>query len=539
MTEIEFYHKSQIDLLSQHFLENDWVWLYKFERSLCDGIDSFHYYFCYLSTPRKSLDALCTSSRDIEPEARVALTADLSYRNYIIEGFEHLTTVRSITFNNEHIKDIRLAEEIIYYHNLFEYKDSAGDSLFYQLKGATKTLVCVIKQDSVRILNRYLIEYIAAKKMDLVCCCQSEIEYNTNEISLPFNIKFTKNCAYEDITDLPNSNYRLCVAPFFSYIQSWFKGKIILRHPSLQKFILAMNPQISYIIGTDEYGNNIYSDENSNPYSMVFFDKSVLTLYANKQGCRIEPLRIKTPSFSLRCDNDNANYIVAFLKDILDLPYEDQCMWKGRNCPPDGRTFSDIFQCSVIRGNWKGVAVSVDFVFRDIFVDFMKHWRDRFGWTIFKPLNGVQSETLGRISLLHSEDYESLKSLVANLALLLQESINESVLSSIVRKRVEFIKCKYQGQDYTRLKTESNISHLSSVCESVGIDASLLNEFLQHLQTLRSYVLHRNSETPEPYQTKAMQFFGFNKSSSNTIEVSHNILSKGIAAFREMLKQLQ
>lgn len=38
----------------------------------------------------------------------------------------------------------------------------------------------------------------------------------------------------------------------------------------------------------------------------------------------IEPLGITTPEFSIRCDNDNENYIVAFLKDVLELPLREQ-----------------------------------------------------------------------------------------------------------------------------------------------------------------------------------------------------------------------
>lgn len=69
---------------------------------------------------------------------------------------------------------------------------------------------------------------------------------------------------------------------------------------------------ISYVIGTAPDGTSLDSDESTNQYTSVFFDKEVLTLYHGRQGCKIEPLRISSPDFSLRCDNDNLDYVVVF-----------------------------------------------------------------------------------------------------------------------------------------------------------------------------------------------------------------------------------
>ena len=48
-----------------------------------------------------------------------------------------------------------------------------------------------INKDSVKILNQYLVEFMAAKRMDLICCCQSEIEFDLGAIDLPFEIECT------------------------------------------------------------------------------------------------------------------------------------------------------------------------------------------------------------------------------------------------------------------------------------------------------------------------------------------------------------
>lgn len=160
--------------------------------------------------------------------------ADYSYRSFANPGFEHLVVVRDFKISNKNITDIRLSEEIIFYHKLLERKNTDGSIQFYQIKDNSETLVCIIEQNSVRILNRFLVEFMAAKQMDLVCFCQSEVEFELGNVALPFKINCTKNQTFEDITNVPNSIYKLSIAPCFGLIQSWFNGKLIFRHPSLK-----------------------------------------------------------------------------------------------------------------------------------------------------------------------------------------------------------------------------------------------------------------------------------------------------------------
>lgn len=96
-----------------------------------------------------------------------------------------------------------------------------------------------INKDSVKILNQYLVEFMAAKRMDLICCCQSEIEFDLGAIDLPFEIECT-NGKFKDISPNAKSNYQICISPHFAKIQSWFNGKIIFNHESLKSIIERM-----------------------------------------------------------------------------------------------------------------------------------------------------------------------------------------------------------------------------------------------------------------------------------------------------------
>ena len=94
LTETEFYHKSHIEILSNHFLENDWVWLYKKYYESSDGVERYHKYVSYLATPISAAFSLKTPNTDIQDDVRVALMGDYTYRPFAKPGFENLVTVR-------------------------------------------------------------------------------------------------------------------------------------------------------------------------------------------------------------------------------------------------------------------------------------------------------------------------------------------------------------------------------------------------------------------------------------------------------------
>ena len=105
LTETEFYHKSHIEILSNHFLENDWVWLYKKYYESSDGVERYHKYVSYLATPISAAFSLKTPNTDIQDDVRVALMGDYTYRPFAKPGFENLVTVRDFKVSRTYYKD--------------------------------------------------------------------------------------------------------------------------------------------------------------------------------------------------------------------------------------------------------------------------------------------------------------------------------------------------------------------------------------------------------------------------------------------------
>lgn len=538
MTEETLYHKIHEKALKNHFLENDWVWLYKKSWTNFNNEDIYSEYCAYLASPEAAANALHSAHCDIQLSTPVAIMGDYSYRSNAVPGFEHLVIVRDFYHTTAALHDIRICDEIIFYHKLFEQKEENGNTLYFRIENGVKILVCEISNTSVRILNRYLTEFMAAKQMDLVCSCHSEVEFKLEEVSVPFKIRYTPKFAFVDISPDENSKFMLCVACDKGALQSWFNGKTVFKHIPLTQIIKNMDSDIKYIIGADENGQPIYSSVDTNPYSPVYFRKDVIDLYNGMHDCVVEELRISTPNFSLRCDNDNEGYVIAFLKDILDLPYQDQYIWKGHNILPDGKPFSNIFQSSVIEGNWNGIAKSIDFIFRDTYRTLQKKWEKKFSKEIFKPLNGMQSKAPSKICTLAKDDYTALKLLVENLVLSLQESLNQEFFESITKKRQIVKEEILDGEKVKKVFPEPPIDYFERICSELKLDCSHLFEYLKMLQSLRSYMLHRNPEKDKRDFRKARLYFGMLENKSNSKEVSHTILSQGIDAMNSLIAQL-
>lgn len=537
MTEEIFYHASHKLALTNHFLENDWVWLYKKVWTQINNEDIYSVYFSYLATPTTAAKALRSCNIDIPIDNPVALMSDYSYRSHYYPGFEHLVIVRDFYNIKPAIHDVRIADEIIFYHNLVEVQNN-GVKQYYSVSRNSKELVCEVTADSVRILNRFLTEYMAAKCMDLVSICQSEVEFYIDKVAIPFEIHYTPKFEFKDISPNPHSHFEICVACNAGPVQSWFNGKTVFPHLSIKTIMEQMKPEINFIIGTDENGLPIYSSKDTHPYTPIYFKKDVRTLYCNNQDCVIGPLNITTSSFSLRCDNDNDNYIIAFLKDIKDIPYNEQYVWRGYNIPPDGKKFSDIFQHSILEGNWNGVVKSIDFIFRDTYKSLLNKWTRKYSWEIFKPLNGVQSDAPSKICSLVSDDYPSLKILVENLVLSLHESFNISAFSDISPKIDLIREVEVNGEKVKKVHSEPDIDYFQRICAILNIESSIIFEYFKMLQSLRSYMLHRNPSKDKPNFKKVLLYFGMNEDKSNSKEVSYNILSKGVDAMNSIIAQL-
>lgn len=523
MTQDEFEHKQHIELLSNHFLENDWVWLYK-KRHYKDGvIDVYYKYWCYLVTPSKITDALSSYTVDIPDNVRGALINGCTYKPFVYDDFEPLTIIREFKNGSDRFVQVRVAEEIVFYHNLYEVHKEKNVTQFFDDKNI---LVCEITDTSAKILNRYLKEYMAAKEMDLICHCQSDIEYNINNYSPTFKYKCTAERG-EYISQTALQHYNIMVNPCCANMRNWFNGKSVFKHTPLKEYMKSMN--VRYIIATDKNGLDIFSDEKTFPYTPVFFDKKLLSFYMGREKYDVESLKIITPDFSIRCDNDNEGYIVAFLKDVSDLPYREQNVWKGYNIAPDGRGFSRHFRETMIQGNWNSSVESIDFVFRDTYKTLLRKWENNYKFPLFKPLNHAQHEIPDKINLLQDDDYFALSPLLQQIGLMFYDSLNNDELYKKILNPTE------------EEKKGASIAYLHRLFVHLKIDDTEFNVFLKNERTLRSILslAHRNSTAiTDKKEKQALAYVKLDIEKLNTKEAARILLTKGSEAMQKIIEQL-
>lgn len=232
MTHNIIYHTAHRAALSNYFIEGDWVWLYKKCYTKVKDVSTYSHYLAYLATPQAATKSLDSAKMDVIIERPGSLLRDYpSQKMRVHSGFEHLVIVRDCDVRPL-LHDIRISDEIIYFYDLFERKVEQDRTQFYSFESGNENLVCEITPNSVRILRRYLTDFMLAKHMDLVCICQSEVEFPIEKVQLPFQLHYTPKFNFVDISPDSHSKYKLCIARVMNQVQSWFNGKTILNHQS-------------------------------------------------------------------------------------------------------------------------------------------------------------------------------------------------------------------------------------------------------------------------------------------------------------------
>ena len=117
--------------------------------------------------PISAAFSLKTPNTDIQDDVRVALMGDYTYRPFAKPGFENLVTVRDFKVSRTYYKDIRIAEELIYYFNLFESKEENGDTCYYKIENDTKKLVCLINKSDYPFMHLLYSQLLVCQRVCL------------------------------------------------------------------------------------------------------------------------------------------------------------------------------------------------------------------------------------------------------------------------------------------------------------------------------------------------------------------------------------
>ena len=334
---------------------------------------------------------------------------------------------------------------------------------------------------------------------------------------------------------------------------AWFQGKCVIRHENMNELGAWVPEEAGYetfIVGQDASGNDIEMtcDENQLPnlftrkgneywtLTPVYFHSEVLDKYqVNADRYIVGDAYLDAPSWGLKMDNDRTDgLVVVFLKDLGDLPFEDQQHWKQYNIvPPATAGLSDTAFFRSICGVPTNPSADSALVFKQKYADLRKAWNTKKGWDLIKPLSVADESDFNNLHQMTDEN--NLKDFTYQI-LTLTRSIIDSLNEKELLDRIDKSNTDYQnymaGHDN---KMDGSLLRLEWYLRtSDSYNAAMLG-YLRKLQSYRSKNAAHRRGTSDKDLKKLERFFGLDKSSQKE---ALNGIFRQLTVYLECLENL-
>ncbi len=197
--------------------------------------------------------------------------------------------------------------------HLYEEIDNDGNKRYTQFDSGEAKVVLIVSHNEVRIQHRYLMDFLSARKLNLICFVQSEVNM-TPEIasSLDFERPYT---GHKGITnsEVENIITNFSVAVTGGQYQSWFKGKKIIPYKKSGEFKSSFDSEYAeFIIDYDTDScceKKLSCSDESAKYLRTFFKRSVLEKYRDDPNASVEPFTISSGYFILKCNTEHPDVV--------------------------------------------------------------------------------------------------------------------------------------------------------------------------------------------------------------------------------------
>lgn len=368
--------------------------------------------------------------------------------------FEPLVIYR--TFHGCREDYVELSEEFRLYHRL--YHDIRRNELIRISKSGDEDIVARIEKTNncicVKVKIGYLRDFLSAKSMVLVRFHEHYRYLNidlTNVLGQePIEVKEIKPHCCFNVVVYPKED---SPSPYIKSF-SMFLGKDIvfpLDEPIHEDYKRLKGDceekYVKFIIDVDEYGNPI--EHTCNPKKLsdseyltpVFFRREVLKKYYDN------PSKYKIGDGYIRCCNlwiirygqNELGLVHAWLGDLGEyLPYNEQLHWRQYNIPPEG----GISKITIKRELFAEPAEPEDETnkFKYEFHKFQEHWKSKFGWFLFEPLNDDDKHYFVSLHTPTTEEQLEFEHQILALAKILPDSINVSKIKEFIGLSEENVK---------------------------------------------------------------------------------------------------
>ena len=334
-----------------------------------------------------------------------------------------------------------LSEEFRLFHNL--YHDRYNDRYIHIDDRGNETVVAEVTVGRVRVLTRFLRQYLAARQLALALFFDHRADLNVDT-------KIAKAAFPPKKIVAADRNYSFHVGELMGGSFSRLIGKKIVMPPPVQQSgvwpyeVEQRDKYADFIIGVGEAGlpilhscapddlANYFGANESAPHYLtpVWFKREVLGKYYNdSKKFSVEDGYLRCGSlWGLRMDNNLADHVVVYLGDLgRDLAYEEQIYWKLYNVTPGGRQPSETNFRRAFLAQFADPSVP-DLLFQQDYTRLNETWTKTFGWAIFRPLHDADSFILKQIRVPITDSLGEFESQILLLVKLLIDPLNEAEL---------------------------------------------------------------------------------------------------------------
>jgi len=415
-----------------------------------------------------------------------------------VDGIEFKPFIIYRNFHGYIPRTFEIVQNFILYHNAFfcperdEFQrvDEQTGELHPVIRFKRKNDNIIIEADSF-----HLKDYLAANQSYLVRY-HDHIRYATTDVTKTIGDDF-KSCILTDNlycfdlwlrTDTPIDEFksvsRLC-------------GKdIVVPYPKPSgHHTFFDNNEIRYekfIIGRDNNGYLMESTCNENELSNYFVDRGtphILTpIYFRKEILTKyyqEPRRYTVDSSRISCldlwsipiDITDEDLIQVWLKDLGNLPHEEQLYWKTYNLPPKGTISNHRWQRDFL-GEPANPTNDPVFYFKEAFSRIQENFAQIYGDTLFIPLNDKDSHLYKTFHLPLTEEWKELDEQVQGLAKITSDSLNVKFLQKKTGVSI--------GDEVDGSKIKGSIDLFELYLGSLNIERETVKQIINTLRSVQS-----------------------------------------------------
>lgn len=330
-----------------------------------------------------------------------------------------------------------LAEEFRLYHNL--YNEPGAPTYLKFDEGGLEAAAAELLADRVTVRTALLRQYQAARQFDLLLFIDSTVQFD-GATPIPERQDWTTDVFNGHLVGGTLYNGRA----FTRFLATKVMPPPPLERCGIWPYEVEDNYFPEFIVGTDENGSPVRASCDParldnyfglNPgapdyLTPVHFRRDVLVRYYDRPDLyKVSDGEIYCASlWSLRIDNDRPGTVTVYLGDLGEyLPQGERDHWRAHNVAGDGRVSETTFRRAILAQF--AAPQAADLRFHRLYREIGEVWEKTFGWPLFREPHEGDKHLLGSVRLPLHDTEKEFEELVAILAKLLVDLLNEARLA--------------------------------------------------------------------------------------------------------------